>query len=159
MLEETKCEKTEIINRLTRSLEESQKQCANLLQTGQPCTHTLSFLADTTQIFEVWNCKSAFLLKWNQQFKYSSSRIKAPNFEKFQYKQWFSTDKSLRSKDLLFSCTVKEQPWIAIQNSNLRDFNLKIIVFVAGGWFLRIYISSNSVWDFLLILCVTCAYL
>ncbi|XP_031411166.1 centrosomal protein of 152 kDa [Meleagris gallopavo] len=34
MLEETKCEKTEIINRLTRSLEESQKQCANLLQTG-----------------------------------------------------------------------------------------------------------------------------
>ncbi|XP_054244147.1 centrosomal protein of 152 kDa [Indicator indicator] len=33
-LEETKCEKTEIINRLTRSLEESQKQCANLLQTG-----------------------------------------------------------------------------------------------------------------------------
>ncbi|XP_071297590.1 centrosomal protein of 152 kDa isoform X5 [Agelaius tricolor] len=34
LLEETKCEKTEIINRLTRSLEESQKQCANLLQTG-----------------------------------------------------------------------------------------------------------------------------
>ncbi|XP_062439672.1 centrosomal protein of 152 kDa [Rhea pennata] len=34
MLEENKCEKTEIINRLTRSLEESQKQCANLLQTG-----------------------------------------------------------------------------------------------------------------------------
>nr|XP_009679650.1 PREDICTED: centrosomal protein of 152 kDa isoform X1 [Struthio camelus australis] len=34
MLEENKCEKTEIINRLTRSLEESQKQCAHLLQTG-----------------------------------------------------------------------------------------------------------------------------
>ncbi|XP_043349956.1 centrosomal protein of 152 kDa isoform X10 [Dermochelys coriacea] len=34
MLEESKLEKTEIINRLTRSLEESQKQCANLLQTG-----------------------------------------------------------------------------------------------------------------------------
>ncbi|XP_063268745.1 centrosomal protein of 152 kDa isoform X2 [Prinia subflava] len=34
LLEDTKCEKTEIINRLTRSLEESQKQCANLLQTG-----------------------------------------------------------------------------------------------------------------------------
>ncbi|KAM8804402.1 centrosomal protein of 152 kDa [Eudromia elegans] len=33
-LEENKCEKTEIINRLTKSLEESQKQCANLLQTG-----------------------------------------------------------------------------------------------------------------------------
>ncbi|XP_068266852.1 centrosomal protein of 152 kDa [Nyctibius grandis] len=33
-LEETKCEKAEIINQLTRSLEESQKQCANLLQTG-----------------------------------------------------------------------------------------------------------------------------
>ncbi|KAM4675940.1 centrosomal protein of 152 kDa [Discoglossus pictus] len=32
--EESKLEKTEIINRLTRSLEESQKQCANLLQTG-----------------------------------------------------------------------------------------------------------------------------
>ncbi|XP_010225364.1 PREDICTED: centrosomal protein of 152 kDa-like, partial [Tinamus guttatus] len=32
-LEENKCEKTEIINRLTKSLEESQKQCANLLQT------------------------------------------------------------------------------------------------------------------------------
>uniref|UniRef100_A0A674JV81 Centrosomal protein 152 n=1 Tax=Terrapene triunguis TaxID=2587831 RepID=A0A674JV81_9SAUR len=34
MLEGSKLEKTEIINRLTRSLEESQKQCANLLQTG-----------------------------------------------------------------------------------------------------------------------------
>ncbi|XP_039346638.1 centrosomal protein of 152 kDa isoform X6 [Mauremys reevesii] len=34
MLEESKLEKTDIINRLTRSLEESQKQCANLLQTG-----------------------------------------------------------------------------------------------------------------------------
>ncbi|XP_053321483.1 centrosomal protein of 152 kDa [Spea bombifrons] len=32
--EESKLEKTEIINRLSRSLEESQKQCANLLQTG-----------------------------------------------------------------------------------------------------------------------------
>ncbi|KAM4035832.1 centrosomal protein of 152 kDa [Anomaloglossus baeobatrachus] len=32
--EEIKMEKTEIINRLTRSLEESQKQCANLLHTG-----------------------------------------------------------------------------------------------------------------------------
>ncbi|XP_037689969.1 centrosomal protein of 152 kDa isoform X2 [Choloepus didactylus] len=32
--ESTKLEKTEIINRLTRSLEESQKQCANLLQSG-----------------------------------------------------------------------------------------------------------------------------
>lgn len=53
MLEETKCEKTEIINRLTRSLEESQKQCANLLQTGQPFTHTLSFLAETAPVFEV----------------------------------------------------------------------------------------------------------
>ncbi|XP_006831931.1 PREDICTED: centrosomal protein of 152 kDa [Chrysochloris asiatica] len=33
-LEATKLEKTEIINRLTRSLEESQKQCASLLQAG-----------------------------------------------------------------------------------------------------------------------------
>uniref|UniRef100_A0A8C5Q5I4 Centrosomal protein 152 n=1 Tax=Leptobrachium leishanense TaxID=445787 RepID=A0A8C5Q5I4_9ANUR len=33
-LEECKVEKTEIINRLTKSLEESQNQCANLLQTG-----------------------------------------------------------------------------------------------------------------------------
>ncbi|XP_075132301.1 centrosomal protein of 152 kDa [Leptodactylus fuscus] len=32
--EEIKMEKTEIINRLTRSLEECQKQCANLLHTG-----------------------------------------------------------------------------------------------------------------------------
>ncbi|XP_054421431.1 centrosomal protein of 152 kDa [Pteronotus mesoamericanus] len=32
--ETTKLEKTEIINRLTRSLEESQKQCASLLQSG-----------------------------------------------------------------------------------------------------------------------------
>ncbi|XP_056428241.1 centrosomal protein of 152 kDa isoform X2 [Hyla sarda] len=32
--EQIKLEKTEIINRLTRSLEESQKQCANLLHTG-----------------------------------------------------------------------------------------------------------------------------
>ncbi|XP_026952444.1 centrosomal protein of 152 kDa isoform X5 [Sagmatias obliquidens] len=32
--EATKLEKTEIINRLTRSLEESQKQCANLLHSG-----------------------------------------------------------------------------------------------------------------------------
>ncbi|XP_072004356.1 centrosomal protein of 152 kDa isoform X3 [Engystomops pustulosus] len=32
--EEVKMEKTEIINRLTRSLEESQKQCANLLHSG-----------------------------------------------------------------------------------------------------------------------------
>ncbi|XP_076983924.1 centrosomal protein of 152 kDa isoform X3 [Tamandua tetradactyla] len=32
--ESTKLEKTEIINRLTRSLEESQKQCASLLQSG-----------------------------------------------------------------------------------------------------------------------------
>ncbi|KAM9311882.1 centrosomal protein of 152 kDa [Gastrophryne carolinensis] len=33
-LEESKLEKTEMINRLSRSLEESQKQCASLLQTG-----------------------------------------------------------------------------------------------------------------------------
>ena len=32
--EATRLEKTEIINRLTRSLEESQKQCANLLHSG-----------------------------------------------------------------------------------------------------------------------------
>lgn len=53
MLEETKCEKTEIINRLTRSLEESQKQCANLLQTGQPYTQNLSCLAEMAQFFRV----------------------------------------------------------------------------------------------------------
>lgn len=55
MLEETKCEKTEIINRLTRSLEESQKQCANLLQTGQPFTHTLPFLAEMAPV--LWSMK------------------------------------------------------------------------------------------------------
>jgi len=49
MLEETKCEKTEIINRLTRSLEESQKQCANLLQTGKSFAHTISFLTETAK--------------------------------------------------------------------------------------------------------------
>ncbi|XP_029430990.1 centrosomal protein of 152 kDa isoform X2 [Rhinatrema bivittatum] len=39
--DEIKLEKTDIINRLTKSLEESQKQCANLLQTGsiQETTH------------------------------------------------------------------------------------------------------------------------
>lgn len=52
MLEETKCEKTEIINRLTRSLEESQKQCANLLQTGLSLTHTLSFLAEMASFLQ-----------------------------------------------------------------------------------------------------------
>ncbi|XP_066448715.1 centrosomal protein of 152 kDa isoform X2 [Eleutherodactylus coqui] len=40
--EEVKMEKTEIINRLTRSLEESQKQCANLLHTGS--------IQETTQL-------------------------------------------------------------------------------------------------------------
>ncbi|XP_075714141.1 centrosomal protein of 152 kDa [Rhinoderma darwinii] len=40
--EEIKMEKTEIINRLTRSLEESQKQCANLLHTGS--------IQETTQL-------------------------------------------------------------------------------------------------------------
>ncbi|XP_010013979.1 PREDICTED: centrosomal protein of 152 kDa [Nestor notabilis] len=50
MLEETKCEKTEIINRLTRSLEESQKQCANLLQTGSMQeTNQLRFQLQQTQ--------------------------------------------------------------------------------------------------------------
>lgn len=32
--EAVKLEKTELINRLTRSLEDSQKQCAHLLQSG-----------------------------------------------------------------------------------------------------------------------------
>ncbi|XP_044135559.1 centrosomal protein of 152 kDa [Bufo gargarizans] len=40
--EEIKLEKTDIINRLTRSLEESQKQCANLLHTGS--------IQETTQL-------------------------------------------------------------------------------------------------------------
>lgn len=44
-----KGEKTEIINRLTRSLEESQKQCANLLQTGKSFAHTISFLTETAK--------------------------------------------------------------------------------------------------------------
>jgi centrosomal protein CEP152 len=40
--EAAKLEKTEIINRLTRSLEESQKQCAQLLQSGGCLAELLS---------------------------------------------------------------------------------------------------------------------
>uniref|UniRef100_A0A8C4V5P5 Centrosomal protein 152 n=1 Tax=Falco tinnunculus TaxID=100819 RepID=A0A8C4V5P5_FALTI len=58
MLEETKCEKTEIINRLTRSLEESQKQCANLLQTGS--------MQETNQLrFQLQQAQSAHLMSNN----------------------------------------------------------------------------------------------
>ncbi|XP_027500395.1 centrosomal protein of 152 kDa isoform X4 [Corapipo altera] len=54
-LEETKCEKTEIINRLTRSLEESQKQCANLLQTGS--------MQETNQLrFQLQQAQSAHMM-------------------------------------------------------------------------------------------------
>ncbi|XP_009070253.1 PREDICTED: centrosomal protein of 152 kDa [Acanthisitta chloris] len=58
MLEETKCEKTEIINRLTRSLEESQKQCANLLQTGS--------MQETNQLrFQLQQAQSAHIISSN----------------------------------------------------------------------------------------------
>ncbi|XP_057252865.1 centrosomal protein of 152 kDa isoform X4 [Pezoporus wallicus] len=58
MLEETKCEKTEIINRLTRSLEESQKQCANLLQTGS--------MQETNQLrFQLQQAQSAQMISNN----------------------------------------------------------------------------------------------
>ncbi|XP_009992852.1 PREDICTED: centrosomal protein of 152 kDa [Chaetura pelagica] len=58
MLEETKCEKTEIINRLTRSLEESQKQCANLLQTGS--------IQETNQLrFQLQQAQSAHMITKN----------------------------------------------------------------------------------------------
>ncbi|XP_063203268.1 centrosomal protein of 152 kDa isoform X3 [Chroicocephalus ridibundus] len=58
MLEETKCEKTEIINRLTRSLEESQKQCANLLQTGS--------MQETNQLrFQLQQAQSAHMISSN----------------------------------------------------------------------------------------------
>ncbi|KAM6059542.1 centrosomal protein of 152 kDa isoform 5-T5 [Theristicus caerulescens] len=58
MLEETKCEKTEIINRLTRSLEESQKQCANLLQTGS--------MQETNQLrFQLQQAQSAHVISNN----------------------------------------------------------------------------------------------
>ncbi|XP_010179234.1 PREDICTED: centrosomal protein of 152 kDa [Mesitornis unicolor] len=57
-LEETKCEKTEIINRLTRSLEESQKQCANLLQTGS--------MQETNQLrFQLQQAQSAHMINNN----------------------------------------------------------------------------------------------
>ncbi|KAM6257459.1 centrosomal protein of 152 kDa isoform 5-T5 [Porphyrio hochstetteri] len=57
-LEETKCEKTEIINRLTRSLEESQKQCANLLQTGS--------MQETNQLrFQLQQAQSAQMISNN----------------------------------------------------------------------------------------------
>lgn len=54
--EAVKLEKTELINRLTRSLEDSQKQCAHLLQSGAccgspeataMCTGKMSFLVQT----------------------------------------------------------------------------------------------------------------
>ncbi|XP_023789755.1 centrosomal protein of 152 kDa isoform X1 [Cyanistes caeruleus] len=58
LLEETKCEKTEIINRLTRSLEESQKQCANLLQTGS--------VQETNQLrFQLQQAQSAQMISNN----------------------------------------------------------------------------------------------
>ncbi|XP_042660230.1 centrosomal protein of 152 kDa [Tyto alba] len=58
MLEETKCEKTEIINRLTRSLEESQKQCASLLQTGS--------MQETNQLrFQLQQAQSAHMISNN----------------------------------------------------------------------------------------------
>uniref|UniRef100_A0A803WFL4 Centrosomal protein 152 n=1 Tax=Ficedula albicollis TaxID=59894 RepID=A0A803WFL4_FICAL len=58
LLEETKCEKTEIINRLTRSLEESQKQCANLLQTGS--------MQETNQLrFQLQQAQSAQIISNN----------------------------------------------------------------------------------------------
>uniref|UniRef100_A0A8C0ET87 Centrosomal protein 152 n=1 Tax=Bubo bubo TaxID=30461 RepID=A0A8C0ET87_BUBBB len=57
-LEETKCEKTEIINRLTRSLEESQKQCANLLQTGS--------MQETNQLrFQLQQARSMHMISNN----------------------------------------------------------------------------------------------
>ncbi|KAM9270593.1 LOW QUALITY PROTEIN: centrosomal protein of 152 kDa [Cariama cristata] len=57
MLEETKCEKTEIINRLTRSLEESQKQCA-ILQTGS--------MQETNQLrFQLQQAQSAHMISSN----------------------------------------------------------------------------------------------
>ncbi|NXH39737.1 CE152 protein, partial [Dicaeum eximium] len=58
LLEETKCEKTEIINRLTRSLEESQKQCANLLHTGS--------MQETNQLrFQLQQAQSAQIISNN----------------------------------------------------------------------------------------------
>uniref|UniRef100_A0A8C5J3A6 Centrosomal protein 152 n=1 Tax=Junco hyemalis TaxID=40217 RepID=A0A8C5J3A6_JUNHY len=58
LLEETRCEKTEIINRLTRSLDESQKQCANLLQTGS--------MQETNQLrFQLQQAQSAQMISNN----------------------------------------------------------------------------------------------
>ncbi|XP_066491679.1 centrosomal protein of 152 kDa isoform X2 [Tiliqua scincoides] len=54
-LEESKLEKTEIINRLSRSLEESQNQCANLLQMG--------FVQETNQLrIQLQQAQSAQLI-------------------------------------------------------------------------------------------------
>ncbi|KAL9838235.1 centrosomal protein of 152 kDa isoform 2-T2 [Geothlypis trichas] len=72
LLEETKCEKTEIINRLTRSLEESQKQCANLLQTGS--------MQETNQLrFQLQQAQSAQMI--------SSSMNKALQEELMELKE------------------------------------------------------------------------
>ncbi|KAK2488674.1 hypothetical protein MC885_005292, partial [Smutsia gigantea] len=50
--EATKLEKTEIINRLTRSLEESQNQCANLLHSGSVQEEELTELKDEISLYE-----------------------------------------------------------------------------------------------------------
>ncbi|KAB0393484.1 hypothetical protein E2I00_009460 [Balaenoptera physalus] len=50
--EATKLEKTEIINRLTRSLEESQKQCANLLHSGSVQEEEIKELKDEISLYE-----------------------------------------------------------------------------------------------------------
>ncbi|XP_069480891.1 centrosomal protein of 152 kDa isoform X2 [Ambystoma mexicanum] len=56
--EEGKLEKNEIINRLTRSLEESQRQCANLLQTGA--------VQETTQLrFKIQQAQSSKIINDN----------------------------------------------------------------------------------------------
>lgn len=56
--DEGKLEKNEIINRLTRSLEESQRQCANLLQTGT--------IQETTQLrFQIQQAQSSKIINEN----------------------------------------------------------------------------------------------
>ncbi|XP_043933527.1 centrosomal protein of 152 kDa isoform X2 [Protopterus annectens] len=57
-LEEIKLEKVEIINRLTKSLQESQQQCSNLLQTGS--------LQEITQLrFQLQQAQSAKVMSDN----------------------------------------------------------------------------------------------
>ncbi|XP_038003282.1 centrosomal protein of 152 kDa isoform X2 [Motacilla alba alba] len=95
LLEETKCEKTEIINRLTRSLEESQKQCANLLQTGS--------MQETNQLrFQLQQAQSAQII--------SNNMNKALQEELMELKEEIALYESAAKLGVFLNDTGGEQP-------------------------------------------------